>query len=749
MVKEKRAEVERVIRTTLRVIPLSFLLGIFVWIILCAHVSLAGDRLKELRSTVEDESPWQITAKRLIYKEKEEIYIAEGAVSIKKTGQSLYAQKATYNLKTGIAEVSGDVRFEAGGDVLTGDRAVFNLKDQTGKIENGHLFLKDNHYHIHGAVMEKLSENTYLIKDCRYLTTCDGAKPFWNITASEVKVTVEGYGKVRNAAFRIHDVPVLYLPYMIFSAKTKRQTGLLAPRMGYSERNGADIEVPFFWAISDDTDATFYQRYMSKRGYMQGLEFRYVAEEDSKGAFLFDILWDRNDKKDLSDPDEFELSPFGRKNSTRYWLRGRADQNLPLKIVARLDADYVSDQDYLKEFERGLFGLDMRPDLSEESGRPIEEKRSPTRRSALRLSRDGESYSLQALAGYHQRPENPPVDTTSQPLGGLSFAVLPEQVMGLPMFFSLESDYDYVWRDEGIKGNRISVSPELRFPLWPGRYFELEPWTRYTLNSQWFDDNMGDGSHHNRRAYEGGIRTSTVVERSYSVDWRKANTIKHRFWPKLSYRYRDPQDDHDQSPWFEPIDVEGKVNRITLSLENFLDARMVGEKGERTYRQLATFSLSQDYDINEKRRRRIPGRKKEPFTPLAAQFLVRPFEMVDFRGGAQWDHYDHEITAASLSLALSAERSENRSDTFNVDYQYNNAGQESLNFFVDVYLVHGFSAGSSLQRDIDLGENISNRYWVEYTGQCWGAKVMAEREDEDTSVMLVLKFRGLGDVRIF
>ena len=693
----------------------------------------------------DDESPWQVTARSLSYSAEEGVYVAEGDVVITKADQSLYAQKAIYNVKTGIAKVSGDVRLEAGGDIFQGEQGFFDLKNKTGRIENGSLFIGENHYYISGKVMEKLAEDTYLIKDC-LLTTCDGENPVWSITGSEVRVTIEGYGKVKDAAFRVRGVPFIYVPYMIFPAKTQRQTGLLPPRLGYSDRKGMDMEVPFFWAISDQTDATFYERFMSERGYMQGLEFRYVANEDSKGNFLFDILSDRKEEKNMNDPDDVQLSPFARTNSTRYWFRGRLDQDLTSRLEARLDADFVSDQDYLREFEGGLFGLKARPDLAEESRRPVEETHSPTRRSGLRLSHDGEAYSLQALASYHQRPENPSQDQTAQPLAGLNFNLLPEQIMNFPMFFTLGSDYDYVWRDVGQKGHRVSLNPELRFPLWLGRYMEFEPYFRYTYNAQWFDENQQNLDHYYRRAYEAGARVATSAERIYDVNFRNAKRLKHKVSPVLSYRHRVHQDENKVSPWFEPIDEKGKINQVTLSIENFLDARLESKKGEVTYRQWAFLNLSQSYDIEESRHKE-PETKDKPFEPLTALLILRPFQHIDLYSEAKWDHYDHKITFADLSLDVSVERSGQRKDTFKVDYQYEKDGQKSLNFWLGVNLAHGFSVGSSLERDLGMAHTISNSYWLDYQNQCWGVRFGAERQDEDTNVIVLFRLLGLGDIK--
>ena len=107
------------------------------------------------------------------------------------------------------------------------------------------------------------------------------------------------------------------------------------------------VEVPLYWAISDRMDATFYEQYMSERGLMQGFEYRYVAEDESKGDFLFDILQDKIGEKDLTDPDQLEISALPRTNETRYWLRSRTNQQLPLGVKAKLDTDYVSDRGLL------------------------------------------------------------------------------------------------------------------------------------------------------------------------------------------------------------------------------------------------------------------------------------------------------------------------------------------------------------------------------------------------------------------
>ncbi len=501
--------------------------------------------------------------------------------------------------------------------------------------------------------------------------------------------------------------------------------------------------MPFFWAISDRTDATFYQRYLEERGYMQGLEFRYLTGEHSSGAFLFDTLSDRKGEKDLTDPDEIELGPDERANRHRYWFRGRADQELPLGLEARLDADYVSDQDYLREFESRLFGLVARPDLAGESRRPVEEKRSPTRRSALRIHRDFDQLSLQLSSNYHQLPQDPAADGTPQPLGGVSLSWLPQKIGNLPGYLSAYSDYDYIWREEGRKGHRFSVSPEYRLPLWLGRHVELEPWAGYSATAAWLDEESAAERDRLRNAYEMGLRLSTRLERAFDTRWGGASRLRHRLWPQLSYRYRDDRNKDDRADWFEPLDAQGDLNQIEFGLDNFLDARMDGGEGPASYRQWVNFKLRQAYDLTEARR--DDEAEKEPFRPLAATLVVTPGSNLYLRADAGWDHYAGEFSAAALSGLLQVPRTGGRLDAFQVDYRYSQEGQKSLNLKADVNLAGGFSVGGALERDLEVSVDISSRYWLDYRSQCWGVRVGAEREDDDTKFTVMFNLLGLGE----
>ncbi|UCH00412.1 MAG: LPS-assembly protein LptD, partial [Deltaproteobacteria bacterium] len=236
--------------------------------------------------------PWHIVADEISYDQKAEQYIARGDVTITKEDRSLAADFVRFDHKTMKALAIGNVIMTAGEDILTGTSMEMDLEAETGTVYNGTIFFKANHFYIKGNKIQKVGKYSYTV-DKASVTTCDGDRPAWKITGRNLKVTIEGYGFVNHATLWAKIIPVLYTPFLVFPVKLKRQSGLLAPQIGYSDRKGAEYNQPFYWAINECSDATFYLHHMGRRGEKLGLEYRYVLDERSKGTLMYDFLDDR------------------------------------------------------------------------------------------------------------------------------------------------------------------------------------------------------------------------------------------------------------------------------------------------------------------------------------------------------------------------------------------------------------------------------------------------------------------------
>ena len=100
------------------------------------------------------------------------------------------------------------------------------------------------------------------------------------LKASTIRIDQNhGIGTAKNARLEFKGVPFLYLPYISYPVTNERKSGWLIPKIGSSQQRGIDVEIPYYWNIKPQLDATFTPRYMSKRGLQMNSEFRYLSQQ--------------------------------------------------------------------------------------------------------------------------------------------------------------------------------------------------------------------------------------------------------------------------------------------------------------------------------------------------------------------------------------------------------------------------------------------------------------------------------------
>jgi len=420
------------------------------------------------------EGPTDIEADRLEYDQESDIYHAFGNVIVNFTNGFLVADYVSVNRKTGDAEATGEVYNSDRGDTLEGDQVKFNLNTGTGVTFNGKAFLESNHVYITGSEIEKKGAQTYFVKDAA-VTTCDADNPPWRFTARELDVTIEGYGKMKSGTFQVNNLPILYSPYMVFPAKTKRQSGFLLPSgMSYSDLNGFDMEIPFYWAISDNQDATFYQRYLEKRGVKEGLEYRYYASKDTYGTFYADYL---KDSKEVTGADDglFRDWKGDHQRWSYYWNH---QQTFSPGFYIRTDLAKVSDPWYFRDFSNYSYYLQNysptgAPDFQKISY--LADRSLASLDSTARLVKDWPLYNLTVLTRYTQTMASDNNDATLQYYPQATFTGIRRPIFNSPLTFDLSSPYLNAYRNEGVKGHTADVNPPFSLPLNFGDYLQLTP----------------------------------------------------------------------------------------------------------------------------------------------------------------------------------------------------------------------------------------------------------------------------------
>lgn len=713
----------------------------------------AGSTLQKLGRS---EAPWRIEADRLTWDQQADIYTASGAVVIRKDDITLTADRVTLHQETMEALATGNVLLVSDADRLTGDKMAVNLDSGTGVVSGGELFLEQKHFYIRGDNIRKTGETSFSVTRGS-LTSCDGENPDWRITGSEVDVTVEGYGTATHATLWARDIPVFYVPYMIFPVKLERQSGLLPPQVGYSNRTGIKYLQPFFWAIDRDSDATFYYHHLQHRGEKVGGEYRYVLSEDSKGTLMADGFSDR--KIDDGTPEAGRKWGYTddraiRPNTDRYWFRMKADQEMPWKFSAKLDLDVVSDQDYLREFSDGYTGYwNTNDDFKSRFGRDLDDKNDSTRQNRLNLSRIWTTYSFNADVNWYDNVINRRLmdtDPTLHQLPRIGLTGLKDPVPHTPFFIDMTSDYTYFYRRDGDTGHRGDFHPRLYLPLHWKNYLALEPSAGFR-QTVWRLDRYDSGpaesdDDHRREIFDYRVDLSSDLYRVFDADAGPLEGIKHIIAPKIQYLYV-PENDQSDFPLFDDLDRIEETHRITLSVTNLLspartpeetaaDSGVGSDRMQRSSRPLGRLLIEQPYDLNKNKL------DDEPFEPLYVQLEIDPADNLSLRTDAKWDHDDGELIAHSIGLGLS-DRLENR--LFCEHRYYRDAAQT---FYLDaaVAVVPSILLMGDYERNLNDHQDIRKSIGCQYRAQCWAFMLSFTHEDNDKSVGFMVTLNGLGDI---
>ena len=757
------------------------LLAIFLWALWVPAFSAAdaiGDRIAGSPKV-----PWQISADNVAYDAATTTYHATGQVIIEKQATRLIADRVAFNHKAMTAVAEGHVVLTVDEDVLTGQRLELDIEQETGVVYGGSLFLEQNHFYIRGQRIEKTGRQTYRVERGS-VTTCDGDRPDWIITSRTLKVTVEGYGRATHAVLRARDLPVLYVPYIVFPAKTKRQTGLLFPEVGYSDRKGFAWNQPLFWAIDDSSDATLYTHYMEERGTKIGLEYRYARTDDSYGVLMADGLRDRkvdDGTEEATDKWGYDDDAFDRPNADRYWLRAKLDQELPQAFMARLDLDIVSDQDYLTEFREDPDGFNAtRESFLEGFGRDLDTYDENTRTNRLNLSRIWSRFSLNADAVWNDNVTKRrwrETDNTLQQLPRIGFDGMKQQAFDSPVFWNLASEYIYLYQEDGQRGHRTDLYPRAYLPLKWKNYISVEPsagWRQTAwVMDRWEDDNLDQNTY--RQIYDARLDVSTELSKIMESPVAAIDRIRHSIKPRVVYQYIPDQDQSDLPDFDTDIDRIEAANTVTYSLTNTFTSRRAkkssrpergaigkrpktGEKPDNpsstltaaapgdapgkeaaapvyNYSRLCRFYLEQTYDIDAAK-----DDEPEPFSDLYGELDLSFGAYFSLDADASFDTYANYFSSHNVAAVVK----DRRRDRLKVEHRYERDENESIYGTVAVKLTNRLFVTGEYERDLLAKKDISKGAGFLYTAQCWAFDFRYTNEEGDHSYTVRLNLMGIG-----
>ena len=771
--------------------------GLLAALILCLPLTLLGKNplLNRVRQYVPDapvqtpeQDEWTFSADRVVGSHTSEYVEAFGNCTLSLGDNQLRADFARYYQSTGWVFLRGDIRAHWGGDFLQAEEAEFDLNTMTGWLKQGRLFMAKPHVYVEADRVERTSGDTYKFTNAK-VTACDGEKPAWSVTTEEGDVELDGRVRLYRSAFRIKDVPVFYWPYMSLPGRKSRQSGFLMPYMASSKKLGFQTNLPYYWVISDEADMTLYQNFMSKRGYMQGVEFRHADDSATKGLWMVNAL--KDNKKASTEAEEwkdYQGDGLARPNRSRWWVRSKYNGWLGSpQLQVKVDLDLVSDQNYLRDFKEGPDGFDStRQEFLDTFGRDINNIDEDIRTSVASLTRSWDRFGL---AGKVQYSENlrfmngngkSSDNTTPQILPELEAFAFQQNIPGTPVEASLETKYDYFHRNKGHSGHRFRATPEVKVPL-SSSFITIIPsvgldHTSYSLTShegygnQTIVSSGGRDQELNSNATKNGFQSRTLLTTGFTAfsemtrvfplaeplraEPNLAGTsrwtrLRHSIVPRVEYKYTPTLTGQDDLPYFDRYDRISGANTVTYSLTNVLDRRrdtVVLSPGSGSdpqasvatdYLDFLLFRLEQSYDRNEATRKDSLQYGRRPFSDVMAEIVVKPETFIDLISRNWFSPYKTSLTQSENSIRLYKDGLGEISIGYDFlvkidEYErYRDKTMSILDLGAKWQLSEDFSLGAKYRHDFNDQKDLERTVRLNWAGECYTLHLQFTQQPND------------------
>jgi len=297
--------------------------------------------------------PALMKADELVYERELGLVVAKGNVEIMQGQRILLADTVSFNQKTNIVTASGNVRLlEPTGEVYFADYVELTDDMKDGVVENLRIRLSDdsrlaaNAGKRTGGVRTELRQAVY--------SACDACKddpdraPLWQVKARRVVHDKEALEiRYHGAWLEMWGFPVAYTPYFEHAdPSVKRKSGFLAPSYGSDNNVGAFVEVPYYFVIDRDKDATLRPIYTSDDGLVYSGEYRQRFDD---GEFQISGSLAIADR-DSGEEDNVNTN----KNEGRGHIFSKARWDINETWRTGLGINRATDRIYLRRF--GFFG---------------------------------------------------------------------------------------------------------------------------------------------------------------------------------------------------------------------------------------------------------------------------------------------------------------------------------------------------------------------------------------------------------
>jgi LPS-assembly protein len=223
-----------------------------------------------------------VTANEMVYDNKQNKVHAVGAAQVYYDGGVLEADRITYDRNTNKMFAEGNVRYRAkDGNVIHAQ--VLEMSQDFREAFVRSMLVETPQRTRFAATRTDRTEGNITVFQNGVYTACEPCRddpkkpPLWQVKAKRI-IHNEGERKVyyESGTLELFGLPIAYLPWFYHPDPTvKRQSGFLPPHIYSSNRVGFGVEVPYFWSIAPNMDATISLAPLSRQGLLAKAEFRH------------------------------------------------------------------------------------------------------------------------------------------------------------------------------------------------------------------------------------------------------------------------------------------------------------------------------------------------------------------------------------------------------------------------------------------------------------------------------------------
>ncbi|MEE8496644.1 MAG: LPS assembly protein LptD [Xanthomonadales bacterium] len=644
---------------------------------------------------------------------------ARGHVELYRADQYLATERLIYHPQSKEVTLPVAVAYKDQQVWVRSRQAHYNFSHESGQFLDIDYGLTGSSANGSAESIEFIGGHTSQLHQILY-TTCPGEQPDWVLSARTLKLQHEkGIGVARGAKLTFKGVPIFYAPWFTFPIDDRRKSGFLYPSFGNTSDNGFEFDIPWYWNIAPNHDATIKPAYISNRGFMLTGEYRLLTRKTR--AFLdFDYMPD--DKKTTDQRYHYRFQ-----HHAAPWKRWRT----------ALVLERVSDDHYFLDFSASLF----------------QTSRQFLRSSAL-MNGAGRYWNFELMADDFQiidetiRPENEP------------YRRVPRVVFRLdrPLFRSgfsigLDSKLVYFDRNIGTTGARFDLYPKVYWDHFASWGF-IKPslgyrYTTYDLNQ------VGSAPHNspNRGTAIASIDAGLYFDRLS----RQGNyqTLE----PRLFYLYV-PYENQDDLPNFDTgeftfgfsqlfntnrfagADRQGDANQLSVALST---RTFNGENGQELWR----LSFGQIFYF-ETLRVQLENQPEvdENLSPFITELAWQPVNRLHTVAGLQYNWDERRLDVGSLGLRWSGKNGER----IGFEYRFRRNRVDQFDFRIFWPINERWKVLSRMNYSLADNDILELQGGFEYESCCWAVRTVLRRSlknrdgDHRDGIFFELSLKGLASL---